>query len=160
LGAWRFRPTIVVGWAARSGTHLFARSTDACHDQPMRILVRVVINAVALWLAALLVDGITLGEPNETGTTVLTALLVGAIFGIANVIVKPILTILSIPFIIVTLGLFLIVINALMLGLTSWLADLFGLPFHVSDFFWDAILGAIIVSVVSWGMSFLVPERP
>jgi putative membrane protein len=126
----------------------------------MRILVRVVINAVALWVAALVVDGITLGEPNDTGTTVLISLLVGAIFGIVNVIVKPILTILSIPFIIVTLGLFLIVINALMLGLTSWLADLFGLPFHVSDFFWDAILGAIIVSVVSWGMSFLVPERP
>jgi putative membrane protein len=124
----------------------------------MRILVRVVINAVALWVAALAVEGITLGEPDETGTTVLTALLVGAIFGIVNVIVKPILTILSIPFIIVTLGLFLIVVNALMLGLTSWLADLFGLPFHVNDFFWDAILGAIVVSVASWAMSLLVSD--
>jgi len=149
---------VVGGRAGRNRTYLFAWSIDACHDQPMRILVRVVINAVALWLAALVVDGITLGEPDETGTTVLAALVVGAIFGIVNVIVKPILTILSIPFIIVTLGLFLIVVNALMLGLTSWLADLFGLPFHVSDFFWDAILGAIIVSIASWAMSLLVPD--
>jgi putative membrane protein len=125
----------------------------------MRILVRVVINAIALWVAALALDGITLGDPDNIGSTVLTALLVGAIFGIVNVIVKPILTILSIPFIIITLGLFLIVINALMLGLTSWLADLFDLPFHVSDFFWDAILGGIIVSLVSWALSFAIPER-
>lgn len=125
----------------------------------MRILVRVVINAIALWVAALVIDGITLGDADNLASTILTALLVGAIFGIVNVIVKPILTILSIPFIIITLGLFLIVINALMLGLTSWLADLFDLPFHVSDFFWDAILGGIIVSLVSWALSFAIPER-
>ena len=125
----------------------------------MRILVRVAINAIALWVAALVVGGITLGDPDNIGSTILTALLVGAIFGVVNVIVKPILTILSIPFIIITLGLFLIIINALMLGLTSWLADLFDLPFHVNDFFWDAILGAIVVSLVSWVLSFAIPDR-
>ena len=88
----------------------------------------------------------------------LTALIVGAIFGIVNAIVKPILTILSIPFILITLGLFLIVINALMLGLTSWLADVFDLSFHVADFFWDAVFGAVIVSLVSWAISVVVPE--
>jgi putative membrane protein len=124
----------------------------------MRFLVRVVINAIALWVAALVVDGITLGQRNNVGNTVLTALIVGAIFGIVNAIVKPILTILSIPFIIITLGLFLIVINALMLGLTSWLADVFDLSFHVADFFWDAVFGAVIVSLVSWAISVVVPE--
>jgi putative membrane protein len=124
----------------------------------MRFLVRVVINAIALWVAALVVDGITLGQRNDVGNTILTALIVGAIFGVVNAIVKPILTILSIPFIVITLGLFLIVINALMLGLTSWLAGVFDLSFHVSDFFWDAVFGAIIVSLVSWALSIAVPE--
>jgi putative membrane protein len=124
----------------------------------MRFLVRVVINAIALWVAALVVDGITLGQRNNIGNTILTALIVGAIFGIVNAIVKPILTILSIPFILITLGLFLIVINALMLGLTSWLADVFDLAFHVADFFWDAVFGAVIVSLVSWAISVVVPE--
>jgi putative membrane protein len=124
----------------------------------MRFLVRVVINAIALWVAALVVDGITLGQRNNIGNTILTALIVGAIFGIVNAIVKPILTILSIPFILITLGLFLIVINALMLGLTSWLADVFDLSFHVADFFWDAVFGAVIVSLVSWAISVVVPE--
>jgi putative membrane protein len=124
----------------------------------MQILIRIVINAVALWVAALVVDGITLGRRDDIGNTILTALIVGAIFGIVNAIVKPILTILSIPFIVITLGLFLIVINALMLGLTSWLAGVFDLPFHVDDFFWDAVFGAIIVSLVSWALSIVVPE--
>jgi putative membrane protein len=119
----------------------------------VKILLRVVINAVALWVAAWLVSGIELGEDGDAGRTVITALLVGAIFGIVNAFVKPILTILSLPFVIVTLGLFLVIINAAMLSFTSWLSDQFDLAFHVDDFFWDAILGAIIVSLVSWALS-------
>jgi putative membrane protein len=67
--------------------------------------------------------------------------------------VKPVVTILSIPFIIVTLGLFLWVINALMLTLTSWLAEQFDLAFVVKDFFWSALLGALVITVVNWAVA-------
>lgn len=124
----------------------------------MKILLRVAINAVAIWVASALLSGIDLGEDGNVGRTILTALLVGAIFGIVNTIVKPILTLLSLPFIVVTLGLFLVVINALMLSFTSWLADRLDLAFRVDDFFWDAIWGAIIISIVSWALSIFVSD--
>ena len=124
----------------------------------MKILIRVIINAVALWVAAWLIAGITLGEDGDTGNTILTGLVVGAIFGLINTFVRPILTLLSIPFIVVTLGLFLVIINAGMLMLTSWLADKLDLAFHVNDFFWSAIWGAIIVSIVSWVLSIVIPD--
>ena len=73
----------------------------------------------------------------------------GVIFGVVNAIVRPIVTLLSIPFIILTLGLLLFVINALMLLLTSWLSGQLGLHFHV-DGFWTAVLGSIIISVATW----------
>jgi putative membrane protein len=75
-----------------------------------------------------------------------------------NAFVKPILQILSIPFIIVTLGLFLLVINALMLLLTDWLADLFDIGFHV-DGFWTAVGGAIVITIVGWVVDGLLPGR-
>lgn len=124
----------------------------------MKILIRVIINAIALWVAAWLIAGITLGEDGDTGNTILTAVVVGVIFGLINTFVRPILTLLSIPFIIVTLGLFLVIINAGMLMLTSWLADQLDLAFHVNDFFWSAIWGAIIVSIVSWALSIAIPD--
>jgi len=124
----------------------------------VKILIRVIINAIALWVAAWLIAGITLGEDGDTGNTILTAVVVGVIFGLINTFVRPILTLLSIPFIIVTLGLFLVIINAGMLMLTSWLADQLDLAFHVNDFFWSAIWGAIIVSIVSWALSIAIPD--
>jgi len=124
----------------------------------VKILIRVIINAIALWVAAWLIAGITLGEDGDTGNTILTAVVVGVIFGLINTFVRPILTLLSIPFIIVTLGLFLVIINAGMLMLTSWLADQLDLAFHVNDFFWSAIWGAIIVSIVSWVLSIVIPD--
>lgn len=124
----------------------------------MKILLRIVINAVALWVAAALLSGIELGEDGNTGRTIVTAVVVGAIFGVINTFVRPILTILSLPFVIVTLGLFLVVINAAMLSFTSWLSGELDLAFHVDDFFWDAIWGAIIVSIVSWALSIFIDD--
>ena len=67
-----------------------------------------------------------------------------------SIFVKPIVQLLSIPFIILTLGLFLWVINALMLELTGWLAQQLELGFRVDDFFWSALLGALVISIVNW----------
>ena len=112
----------------------------------MAFLLRVVINALALGVAAWLVGGISVG--GDTNEQLLTLLAVGLVFGVVNTFITPIVKLLSIPFIIVTLGLFLIVVNALMLLLTEEIAGVFGLDFTV-DGFWSAVFGSIIISIVS-----------
>ncbi|HET6680222.1 MAG TPA: phage holin family protein [Gemmatimonadaceae bacterium] len=106
------------------------------------MLIALVINALALLAATRLIDGITyLGEP-------LGIVLVALVFGAVNVVIKPVLKLLSLPVILLSLGLFTLVINALMLMLTGALAGALGLDFTV-DGFGAAFLGALVVSVVS-----------
>jgi putative membrane protein len=110
-------------------------------------------NAVALAVAAWLIDGIRFTGPTDGGDEirhkVLPLLGVALILGVVSALVKPVLTILSLPVVILTLGLFLLVINALMLLLTGWLADVFGIGFEVTGF-WPAVGGAIIITIVTW----------
>ncbi|NUR09849.1 MAG: phage holin family protein [Nocardioidaceae bacterium] len=121
----------------------------------MRFVVWVVVNALALATAAWLLDGITV-TGDSTGRRVLTMLVVGLIFGLVNGIIAPVVKLLSLPFILLTLGLLIFVINALMLLLTSWIAGLFDVGFHV-DGFWTAVLGAIIVSIATWVLELILP---
>jgi putative membrane protein len=121
----------------------------------VRFLIWVVVNALALAAAAWLLDGITVSG-DTTGGRVVTMLVVGLIFGIVNAVVAPVVKLLSLPFILLTLGLLIFVINALMLLLTSWLAGLFNVGFHV-DGFWTAVWGAIIVSIATWILELLIP---
>ena len=119
----------------------------------MRFLTWLVSNAIALAVAAWVFDGIWF-EGAGHGTAeirdkLVPLLVVALILGVVSSFVKPVLKILSIPFIIVTLGLFLLVINAAMLMLTSWLAGLLDVGFHV-DGFWTAVGGAIVITVVDW----------
>lgn len=123
----------------------------------MKILLTILANALALWVASALLDGITIGGD---GTDFwLTLLGVAVVFGILNAIVKPILKVLSIPFIVLTLGLFLIVVNAIMLSLTSWISGAIGLDFSVDSFFWTAVLGSLIISAVTVVTDMLLPDR-
>lgn len=123
------------------------------------VLVRIVINGLALWLAAVIVPGIHIGEQGDTSHTVTTVLVVAIIFGIVNAVLKPILTVLSLPFIVVTLGLFLLVVNAVLLQLTSWIAGNLDLAFHVDHFWWDAVFGGLIIAVVASILNALLPDR-
>ena len=116
--------------------------------------LQTVINAVAIWVAAWAIPGIHLGD-GSTGDTIKTLVIVAVIFGIVNAIIKPIIKLLSLPLIILTLGLFVFIVNALMLELTSWLASIWDLSFHVDNFFWDAILGALIITFVELLLSFV-----
>jgi putative membrane protein len=116
--------------------------------------LQTVINAVALWVAAWAIPGITFGG-GSTGQVVKTVVIVALIFGIVNVFIKPLLKLISLPFIILTLGLFVFIVNALILQLTSWLAGTFDLAFHVEHFFWDAVFGALIITFVSMILSFI-----
>ena len=117
--------------------------------------IQTVINGLALWIAAWAVPGITFGDDMGTANTVLTVGIVALIFGLVNALVRPIAALLSLPFIILTLGLFIFILNAAMLQLTSWLAGVFNLAFHVDEFFWDAIWGALIITFVSLLLGFL-----
>jgi putative membrane protein len=111
----------------------------------MGFAIRFVITAAALGVATWLVPGIRADN--------VTALLLAAlIFGIINAIVKPVLSFLTCPLIILTLGLFLLVVNAAMMGLTSWLAGQLGIGFEV-DSFGAALIGSIIVTIVSWALT-------
>ena len=117
----------------------------------MRFVIRLLINAAALWIATRVVSGITAtSEP-------VTFLLVALVFGLLNALVRPLLTVLTCPLMILTLGLFTFVINALILWLTSAAAGRFGLGFHVAGF-WPAFWGALVVSIVSVFLSIFVTE--
>jgi putative membrane protein len=120
------------------------------------VLVKLLANAIALAVAAWLLSGITIRGSTTTGR-VLTLLIVAAIFGLVNAVVKPIATVLSLPFIVLTLGLLIFVINALMLLLTSWISDALNVPFHVNGF-GTALLGALIITVVSWLLNVILPD--
>jgi len=108
----------------------------------MPFLLRLLVNAAALWVATRIVPGVSF-----TGS--LAAFLgVALVFGIINATLRPLTKILTFPLILVTLGLFALVVNGLMLWLTSSLSASFGLGFHVSGF-WAAFFGALVISIVS-----------
>jgi putative membrane protein len=123
----------------------------------VRLILRLLANMGALALATWLLSGITLTAPT-TERKVLTLLIVALIFGVVNAIVKPIFTLVTAVAVVLTLGLFLIVINALMLLLTSWISDQFSLGWTVNGF-WTAVLGSIIVSIVSFVLNAFIPDR-
>ncbi|BBJ42453.1 phage holin family protein [Streptomyces sp. 4503] len=119
-------------------------------------LVKTIANAGALGVAIWLLKDITLTGDN-TGRQALTLILVALVFGVVNVVVKPIVKLLAFPLFILTLGLITLVINALMLLLTSWLAGKLDLSFHV-DGFGTAVLGGLIVSIVAWALHVVLPD--
>ncbi|MHA5048045.1 phage holin family protein [Streptomyces sp. SD15] len=119
-------------------------------------VVKTIANAGALAVAVWLLDKITL-TGGSTGKKVGTLLLVALIFGLVNFLVKPVVKVLTFPLFILTLGLITLVVNALMLLLTSWLADKLDLSFHVEGF-WTAVVGGLIISIVSWALNVVLPD--
>lgn len=118
----------------------------------MVFLLRLLINAAALWVAIQLVDGI------DHRGSMWSLLFVALVFGVLNASIRPVLQLLSLPLLILTLGLFMFVINALMLMMTGWVSRLLNLGFYVGGF-WDAFLGGLIISVVSLMLSIFTGAR-
>lgn len=114
-----------------------------------RLLLRLIINAIAIWAAASWIEGIVFQG------SVMEMLVVALIFGVVNAFIRPIVSFFALPFIILTLGLLTLVINALMLWLTAGLSP----AFHVEGFI-PALLGGIIISVVSFVLSLILIDRP
>ena len=130
----------------------------------MRFILRVLIGAFALWLTTLIVGGASDGvwvEPYEDSTlaTVLTYLLIAFIFGVINATVGTVIRIVSFPLYILTLGLFSLVVNALLLYFVAWISDWMGFGLHIEGFWWG-VLGALVLSVITGLLGLIVrPAR-
>ena len=121
----------------------------------MKILIRWAISAVAIFLTIRLLPGFYIEETNGFIAIIVAAL----ILGLVNAIIRPILAFLSCGCIVATLGLFMLVINAFTLLLTSWICQSLGIGFYI-DGYWPAFLGSIVISIISFVLSlFLIDER-
>ncbi len=120
---------------------------------PMRILIKIVITAVAVWIATLIIPGIQLNTHSTAGKAG-TVLAVALIFGVINAVLKPIAKAVGCLAYAVTLGLIAIVVNGLLFWLTSYVAGKLGVPFHITGFV-PAVLGALLVGAVSWALGLL-----
>ncbi len=120
----------------------------------MRILIKIVITAVAVWIATLVIPGIELNTHSTAGK-IGTLLAVALIFGVVNAVLKPIAKAVGCLAYAVTLGLIAIVVNGLLFWLTSWVAGKLKVPFHITGFV-PAVLGALLVGIVSWLLSLIL----
>ena len=111
----------------------------------IRIALRVIINGAALWVAARFIDGISLSD--DIGSIVFVAI----VFGLINAFIRPVVLVLTFPALLLTLGLFTLVVNAAMLGITAWLTDSLAISGVV-----PAFLGALVITVISWALSSLL----
>ena len=123
----------------------------------MRLLLRLLVNAVALWLTTLIVAGVTVVAfpPQDTLAVVLTYLLVALIFGIVNGVIGNFIRIVAFPLYILTLGLLALVVNGLLLLLVSWISGLLGFGLVVDGFWWG-VLGALVLALLSWLIGILI----
>lgn len=124
----------------------------------MNFLLRVIINAVAIWLATLVLSGLDVVGGGDTTTTVIVFLVVALVFGIVNAVVKPIVKLLALPLYVLTLGLFTVIVNAAMLWVTSWLSQRTEYGLRI-DNFGTAVLGALIISIVSFVLSVALKNK-
>jgi len=122
----------------------------------MRLILRILINAAALWVAAWIVPSF------DVQGQLFAWIVVAIIFGLVNAFIRPIVAFFSLPITCLTLGLFTLVVNALMVLLTAWLAGIFGITITVGDGFWNglwtALLAGIVISIVSFVLSWFLPD--
>ena len=123
----------------------------------MSYLIRLAISAVALWIATLLISGVQL-TTDSTAKKVGTIIVVAAIFGLVNMFLRPIIKTIGCGLYVLTLGLIAIIVNGLLFWLASWIAGGIDLPFHVQNFWPSAVLGALVVGVISWFLNLVVPD--
>jgi putative membrane protein len=123
----------------------------------VKVLIRIVVSAFALYVATLAISGIQL-RAATTESKVLTLIVVALIFGLVNAVLKPVIKAVGCLFYVLTLGLIALVVNGLLLWLTSWVAGELTVPFHVTGF-WPAFWGAILIGAVSWVLNLVLGDK-
>ena len=118
----------------------------------MKLILRILINAAAIWLASLLLDGFSFSG------NIFSLIVVGIIFGLVNAFIRPVVKLLTLPITVITLGLFTLVINTIMLMLTVWFSSALSLTGGLFANIFVAFVGAIIISVVSTMLSWFLPD--
>ena len=121
------------------------------------IVTKVVINAFAIWIATLVVPEVDVGS-GSLGRRALSLLIVGALFGLINTFIKPLVRLFTLPLYLLTLGLFTFVVNALMLKIVEWLSDRIGITFDAGPFFWSTLGAAVVITFVSMILNVTVPD--
>ena len=121
------------------------------------ILTKIIVNALAIWIATLVIPGVDVGGEG-LGQQVGSLIVVGALFGLVNAFIKPVVKFFSFPFYLLTLGLFAFVVNALMLEIVDWLSDRIGIAFDSDPFFWSTLGAAIVVTFVSMILNIFIPD--
>jgi putative membrane protein len=121
-----------------------------------QLLLRLVINAVALYAAIYIVPGIQ----QPAGDTWISLIWLALIFGLVNAIVRPITTILSLPLIVLSLGIFILVLNTLLFAFTGWIGNQFGVGFTLAEpWFLNAFLGSLVTGAISVLLSFILRDE-
>ena len=120
------------------------------------IVTKVVINAFAIWVATLVIPAVTVGT-GSVGHRILSLLIVGALFGIINTFIKPIVKLFTLPLYLLTLGLISFVVNALMLKIVEWLSGRIGITFDTGPFFWSTLGAALVVTFVAMILNIAIP---
>ncbi len=123
----------------------------------MGILIRLIISAVALWISTVVIEGIDI--EGDIGEQAGTLVIVAVIFGVVNAVLRPLIKMVGCWAYVLTLGLIALVVNGALLILTSWIAGQLDLPFSVDKFWPTAVLGALLIGVVSWLHNKLVPDK-
>jgi putative membrane protein len=121
------------------------------------VVTKVVINAFSIWIATLVIPAVTVGG-GSLGHRVLSLLIVGALFGLLNTFIKPVVRLFALPLYLLTLGLISFVVNALMLKIVEWLSGKIGISFDAGPFFWSTLEAAVVVTFVSMILHVTVPD--
>ncbi|NLI17240.1 MAG: phage holin family protein [Actinomycetales bacterium] len=124
----------------------------------MRFVIRLIVNGLSIWVAAWLLQGISLVQSGDTLSQIVSLAVVALVFTLVHMIVKPIVAVLSLPLYILTLGLFHLIVNALMLLLTGWISTQIGQGLQVDGFWW-AFAGSLVISIASWLLYVVIPDR-
>jgi putative membrane protein len=122
------------------------------------IVLRLVCSALAVWISTLIIPGINV-TAQSVGGTIGTLLLVALIIGVVNAVIKPIVKLVGCGLYVLTLGLISFVVNGLLFWLVSWICGLLDIPFRVDNFWPSALLGALLVSIVSWALGLVIKDR-
>jgi putative membrane protein len=121
------------------------------------ILTKVLINAFSIWIATLVIPAVSVGS-GSLGHRALSLVVVGALFGLINTFIKPVVKLFTLPLYVLSLGLISFVVNAVMLKIVEWLSGKIGITFDAGPFFWSTIGAAVVITFVSLILNLLVPD--